>query len=76
MVEQVAETTKFAYKINDLSFSINKFRRNALCLLNNNEELKNEELLLVALAYNSHKTEEEIRTVAQSLGFNLAMKGV
>ena len=41
MVEDIAEKTKYAYKINDINFSINKFRRNALYLLNNNSEMKN-----------------------------------
>lgn len=65
-----------AYKIGDNIFAKEKYKRNMVKLLNLGLDEADEKLILASLAYNSRKTEEELKAVSESLGFNKAMGGL
>lgn len=75
IVSNVAEETSLAYTIGGVIFSRNKFTRNLMHLVKQNLGADNTALALAALAYDSYKTEDELKVVAKALDFNLAMKG-
>lgn len=70
--------TNRAYQIAGMSFSINRIERNLKALLKSYKmnDTSMDEILFVAIAYNSYKTEEEVKEVASALGFNKAIGGI
>lgn len=74
-VNSKSERNEYGYEIDGTQISRERFERNIIFLLNQHAEASQEEMMTVALLFGTLKTEEEMKRVADKMGFNLPAVG-